>query len=101
MVKRETANKESTSTLKKYPIHANTPQTISMSCKRANKAKNEYLRAYLKLIYKAIPRKAKRSEIKLLLSNCFPRLGPIISTEVYSLLNGPKELLTSATTDSD
>ena len=74
---------------------------MSMSCNRANKAKNEYLRSYLKLIYKAIPRKAKRREIKLLLSNCFPRLGPIISTEVFSLLNGPKDLLTSATTDSD
>ena len=31
MVKRETANNESTSTLKKYPSQANTPQTISMS----------------------------------------------------------------------
>ena len=101
MVKRDTANKESTSTLKKYPSHANTPQTISMSCKRANSAKNEYHRSYLKLIYKAIPRKAKRREIKLLLSSCFPRLGPIISTEVFALLNGPKDLLTSATTESD
>ena len=89
MVKRDTANKESTSTLKKYPSHANTPQTITMSCKRANKAKNEYLLSYLKLIYKAIPRKAKNKEIKLLLSNCLPRLGPIISTEVLSLLSGP------------
>ena len=53
------------------------------------------------MIYNAIPRKAKRREIKLLLSSCFPRLGPIISTEVFSLLNGPKDLLTSATTDSD
>ena len=101
MVKRETANNESTSTLKKYPSQANTPQTISMSCKRANKAMKEYLRSYLKLIYKAIPRKAKRRETKLLLSSCFPRLGPIISTKVFSTLNGPKDLLTSTTTDSD
>ena len=54
------------------------PNRKAKERKQKRKAKNEYLRSYLKLIYNAIPRKAKRREIKLLLSNCFPRLGPII-----------------------
>ncbi len=48
-----------------------------------------------------MPRKAKNKDIRLLFSNCFPRLGPSISTEVLLFINGPKDLLTSETTDSD
>ena len=48
-----------------------------------------------------MPIKAKNKDIKLLLSNCFPRLGPIISTEVFSLINGPKFFPISFTTESD